>query len=45
MTKLYNAFIMLRIVFMHVHFIRLWMIETLFYIYFDKINKYISYVK
>ena len=31
MTKLYNALIMLRIVFMHVHYIRLCMLETYIY--------------
>ena len=56
MAKLYNTLIMLEIVFMHVHFIRLCMLETYsytcnnvshtinFFIYFNKINKYISYV-
>ena len=51
MAKLYNTLIMLKIVFMHVHCIRLCMLETYsynnvsitfeFFIYF---NKYISYV-
>ena len=54
MVKLCNTLIMLKIVFMHVHCIRLCMIETYsynnvshtidFFIYFNKINKYISYV-
>ena len=54
MAKLYNTLIMLKIVFMHVHCIRLCMLETYiyinvshtieFFIYFNKINKYISYV-
>ena len=51
MAKLYNTLIMLKIVFMHVHCIRLCMLETYCYnnvshtmelfIYFNKINKYI----
>ena len=54
MAKLYNTLIMLKIVFMHVHCICLCMLETYsyknysdtinFFIYFKKINKYISYV-
>ena len=54
MAKLYNTLIMLKIVFMHVHCILLCMLETYsynnvghtfeFFIYFNKINKYISYV-
>ena len=55
MAKLYNTLIMLKIVFMHAHCIHLCMLETYSYnnvshtielaIYFNKINKYISYVK
>ena len=41
MTKLYNALIMLRIVFMHVHFIRLCMLET--YIY-NRVSHTIDYL-
>ena len=54
MAKLYNTLIMLEIVCMHAHCIRLCVLETHsynnvshtinFFIYFNKINKYISYV-
>ena len=54
MAKLNTTLIMLKIVLMHVHCIRLCMLETYiynkvshaidFFIYFNKINKNISYV-
>ena len=54
MAKLYNTLLILKIVFMHVHCMRVCMLETYsynkvshiieFFIYFNKMNKYISYV-